>query len=187
MKNCHVVENIFTEKDIKALSFAINSSESKADSILGREIREISTLPDLTIDLGKIPGMMFNKNLVLGATTYVKYSLDHGQPNLPPHLDRDKSEIIVNYQYGSNTVWPLGVNKDLYKISNNSALIFNPNTNIHWRPIKNFESDEFVEMIFFRLLEKKDNKVISDYTYLLAEEGKYDATLEDIIKHRKEL
>jgi hypothetical protein len=160
---------------------------SKEDPVLGRKIKQISEIGGLSTNLAETVGNIFNKELEMGATTYVKYSIDHGQPNLPPHLDRDNSEIIVNYQYGSNTVWPLGVNKDLYEISNNSALIFNPNTNIHWRPIKNFESGEFVEMIFFRFVEKKDNKVVSDYTYLLAEEGKYDATLEDIIKHRKEL
>lgn len=36
-------------------------------------------------------------------------------------------------------------------MENNSAVIFQPNVNIHWRPHKKFKENEYVKMVFFRV------------------------------------
>lgn len=81
---------------------------------------------------------------------YANYSGKYGVPNLPPHFDGEVSDLIINYQLESNTSWDIGIGTDLYKLDNNSAVVFNANEHIHWRPHKEFTSDEYVKMIFFR-------------------------------------
>lgn len=108
---------------------------------------------------------LLNSNFKVGDDVLdcVKYSLDYGTPDLPPHYDGDDTDIIFNYQLESNTVWPLGLDKEVIELQDNSALIFNPNSNIHWRPIKKFEPGEYVKMIFFRF---RDQTNPSDYSHL---------------------
>jgi hypothetical protein len=94
---------------------------------------------------------------------FVEYNLEYGQPNLRPHFDGDYNEYILNFQLTANTVWPLGVDLDIYELSNNSAVLFQPNKNIHWRPKKVFSQGEYVRMIFFRFFDSENQ---SDYSYL---------------------
>lgn len=96
----------------------------------------------------------------------VEYSIKHGNnPNLPTHFDGDFNEAIIAYQLESspNTVWPLGINLETYALQDNDAILFNPNANVHWRPIRAFTPDEYVRMIFFRFFNPVDR---SDYSYL---------------------
>ena len=92
-----------------------------------------------------------SKELIISSMTYVEYNKKYGTPNLPPHFDGDGSDVIINYQISSNTSWDIGLGTEIHKIEDNSALVFNPNKNIHWRPYKTFNEDEYVKMIFFRL------------------------------------
>lgn len=94
---------------------------------------------------------------------YSEYSNKYGSPNLPPHFDGDTNNIIINFQLSSNTSWGIGVGTEVYYLQDNSAVVFNGNTNIHWRPIKNFKDGEYVRMIFFRLYDP-DNR--PDYSGL---------------------
>lgn len=79
-----------------------------------------------------------------------EYSSKYGQPELLPHYDGDWTDLIVDFQLSSNTVWPIGVELSTYTLEDNSGLIFNPNGSLHWRPRKNFKDGEYVRMIFFR-------------------------------------
>ncbi len=81
---------------------------------------------------------------------FVDYEAKYGQPNLPPHYDGDTNDLIIDYQYKSNTTWGLGVDKEVFEMEDNEAIIFNPNEYPHWRPHKTFKEGEFVTMIFFR-------------------------------------
>lgn len=92
-----------------------------------------------------------------------EYNLKYGNPRLPTHFDGDYNDLIINYQLESNTRWSIGVDYNLYQLEDNSAIIFHPNENVHWRPRKKFKDGEFVRMIFFRFHNIKN---ISDYSYL---------------------
>jgi hypothetical protein len=83
----------------------------------------------------------------------VEYSSKYGEPSLPPHFDGDSTDLIVNYQLEANTDWPVGVDTRTVRLDDNSALLFNPNTSVHWRPVKKFEEGEYVRMIFFRFID----------------------------------
>jgi hypothetical protein len=113
--------------------------------------------------LVKIANESSDVELDLSHGVYAEYSGKYGKPNLPPHFDHDTNDLIINFQLESNTSWDLGIDLQLYQLEDNSAVLFNGNTNIHWRPYKTFKDDEYVKMIFFRFC-KKENP--SDYTHL---------------------
>ena len=87
----------------------------------------------------------------------------YGKPNLPPHLDADTNDLILNIQIESNTDWAIGLNLKAYDIKDNSALVFNPNKEIHWRAHKEFKDGEYVRMLFIRLFNPDSP---SDYSHL---------------------
>lgn len=116
----------------------------------------------LTIRLTKLANSISSLDLTLSSITYVEYSSKYGTPSLPPHYDGDNNDLIINYQFDSNTKWDLGVNFETYEIKNNSALVFNPNKTAHWRPNKIFNDGDFVKMIFFRFAKKENPTDYSD-------------------------
>ena len=154
------VENLFSEKQLDALNNMISNGEATIDEKLGRSQVILNSLGEENIG-SKI--LEIGKNLSLSSAIYVEYSNNFGQPNLPTHYDGDNSDLIVNYQLSSNTSWDIGLGLETYSLEDNSALIFNPNEYIHWRPIKQFEAGEYVKMIFFRLWNKENT---SDYSHL---------------------
>lgn len=89
-------------------------------------------------------------NVVLSNILYVEYNNKYGTPVLPPHFDGDSSDFIVNFQLSGNTTWDIGLDFNIYSMENNSALVFDGNKSIHWRPKKIFKDGEYVKMIFFR-------------------------------------
>lgn len=181
---CYKIENFF---DQEIVDFFKKESTSIADKINSKplpksqgaqaynEFREIQDqygricisdmqMPDgLTEKLNILVSELFNKELEGRLSLCVEYNPRYGTPNLPPHFDGDDTEIILNYQLDSNTSWACGVNTTVFEMENNSALIFSPNANVHWRPHKEFKEGEFVKMIFFRFINPRKK---SDYRHL---------------------
>lgn len=158
------IVNVFTQDQINLLNNLINNSKVKDDTLLGRKVGELEELPnEVGSVINNLVNKFFSKSLRFRSTTHVEYNNKYGIPNLPPHFDGDKSDLICNFQLESNTTWDLGLNLELHSLEDNSALLFNPNELIHWRPIKQFKNDEYIKMIFFRFtdLDKK-----SDYSHL---------------------
>ena len=89
-----------------------------------------------------------------GSCVYAEYSGMHGTPGLNVHFDDGVSEMIVDFQLASNTVWGVGVDYDVYNIPDNAGILFNPVAQAHWRPIKDFTTEEFVGMLFFRCFRR---------------------------------
>jgi hypothetical protein len=162
--NIHKINNLFTEKELEDIKIIINNSEySKNDSVLGRLQIEFDLPKYIKIKLQDLIYSITNTKLSLGHTLYVEYSNKYGQPNLPPHFDGSQSDMMIDFQLEANTSWDLGINTTTYSIENNSAIIFNPNEYIHWRPHKKFNDQEYIKMIFIRF----DNlKNLSDYSHL---------------------
>jgi hypothetical protein len=148
------VSNIFSKEDIAAIKNIIDNPDSKqVHNGLGRlEQGGNFNLPETIIaKLTKIVKEVSGaETMSLRSLMAVEYNNKYGDPSLPPHFDGDTTEIIVDFQISSNTSWGIGLNLEVFELEDNSAVIFNPNTNIHWRPIKSFEDGEYVQMIFFR-------------------------------------
>lgn len=176
----HQFKNIFSEEDLKYLNNSIDSivipmidgeyTDNKNNQGIGLNkelgrvqyggLRDIDSINNKIIklvnELSPIP-------LTMAHVMSVEYSGKYGQPVLPPHFDHDTNDLVVDFQLSANTSWGLGVDKKVYDMLDNSAVIFNANEHIHWRPHKNFKDEEYVRMIFWRFFDPANP---SDYSHL---------------------
>jgi hypothetical protein len=158
--------NILTQEELEKIEHIVDSSTNKRipdrSFSLGR-VEIFSPIPDEIVNkITKIVNEMSGIDMVQTSSSCVIYSNEYGEPMLPPHFDGDANDLIVDFQISSNTKWGIGINLEVYEIEDNSALIFNPNTNIHWRPHKNFKDGEYVKMMFLRF---KNPNIDNDYSY----------------------
>jgi len=131
------------------------------------------------IDIGnKISGV----SLDLSHIAYAEYSAKYGVPDLPAHFDHDTNDLVFDFQLESNTSWGLGVNLQNYSLENNSALVFNANEYIHWRPHKKFKDGEYVKMLFARFYNPSNP---SDYSNL--DFSQADPIFDEVVKFRNSL
>jgi len=174
-----LINNIFSNEEMDHILKTVSSVDFEIDNSLGR-VRAIPAIknllrPEIIESFNDIVSEMGYTSLNMSGITYVEYSNLYGKPNLPPHFDGDDNDLIINMQIDANTVWPLGLNLDIYELENNSALIFNANKEIHWRTHKEFKDGEYVNMMFVRYgyLENK-----SDYSHLNLRQN--DSIFDDI-------
>jgi hypothetical protein len=160
------VDNIFSWDELKIISDMAPTQENEIDDNLGRiyisQTRNILT-QQMQDKLYKIIDDITDAPLVMDHALCVEYSAKYGQPNLPPHFDGDKNNLIINMQISSNTHWDLGLNLETYRLEDNSALIFNGNTEVHWRVHKKFQEGEYVRMLFVRFFDPVNRP---NYSYL---------------------
>lgn len=164
------VDNIFLNSELDIFNNIVKDqtlvNDESVNNFLGRfEIREgfITMSESITEKLLILAKNFFDCPYSISSVVYVEYSNVYGKPLLPPHFDEDQNDLIINYQLSSNTSWQVGVGTNLYSLQDNSALLFNPNTNIHWRPQKTFNDGEYVKMMFFRFCK---NDMRSQYPIL---------------------
>ena len=160
------IENIFTQEELSVLNEIIIKQNFDVDNNLGRNIIQ-DIKRDLPIDIidkfYKISEKFTSKPLSIDHVMCVEYNKKYGEPNLNPHFDRDTNSLIINFQLSANTDWGLGLNEEVYQLKDNSAVLFNGNTEIHWRPHKEFKSGEYVKMIFVRFCNPSN---LPDYSHL---------------------
>ncbi len=198
------IKNMFSKEEIEHLHQVINSTviskdengeyvvcknSNGVDKNLGRlvsilELSECSSYisPQVQDKIVKIAEDILKEPANISSALHVTYGAEYGTPNLPPHFDGDTNDLIINFQLSSNTSWPLGLDLETYNMEDNSALIFNANTNIHWRPNKVFNDGEYVQMIFFRFY-KINNR--TDYSYVPMNQT--DKIFEDVVNLRNSL
>jgi hypothetical protein len=164
---------------------SVNDSVCDIDPVLGRlSIGDISRyFPDKFKDkLNEIATKFLGTTTESNSAGYALYSNKYGSPNLPPHFDGDTNDVIINFQLSSNTSWDLGLGLETYTLEDNSAVVFNGNTNIHWRPHKTFKDGEYVAMIFFRLFNKEKR---TNYSYLPSNQT--DDVFKEVVQFRNSL
>lgn len=152
------LENLFSDQDLEYLEQYLSDPRvtSQIDQHLGRKRLEGVVLPlhtqqRLTDLVNQHAGV---DNLIMNMPPqFVEYSSEYGEPNLNPHYDGDFNEFIIDYQFQSNTSWPLGVDLEIHELEDNSAILFRPNGLAHWRPRKTFQPGEYVRMFFFRFFD----------------------------------
>lgn len=186
--NSNKLFDVFTKQEINELHRLI-------DNALPEQIETQEEYGRLCINDLRVPSVIKNKltNIVNKQsrinleTDYsplcVVYSRKYGEPNLPPHFDRDSTDIIVAYQLESSpTVWGLALDEFVYELQDNEALVFNPNLYIHWRPKLQFGPDDFVKMLFFRFVSPEN---LSDYGHV--DYKVHDEIFKDINSLRDEM
>ena len=157
------VDNLFSDEELLYLNNLINDLPTIDDPNLGRVHNGFGISDrDTNIKIQDLANRISDKKIHLASASYAYYSKAHGEPNLPPHFDSDSTDLIIDYQLEANISWDLGINTELYSLEDNSAIVFNPNTNIHWRPHRRFEDGEYVKMLFFRFIGVDS---VSDYSH----------------------
>lgn len=152
-------DGTFIQHDGDEYGYGIHSGLGR----LQYRIEDNQQFSELRQNLAKKINALFGVNLSSSGAYCAEYSAEFGTPNLPVHWDHDNTEIIFNYQLSSTTSWDIGVDKDIYSMEDNTALVFNPNKYTHWRPHKTFKEGEYVKMIFFRFTDFNNP---SDYAHL---------------------
>jgi hypothetical protein len=179
--------NVFTTEEIVLLEKEIGNAQEQnvhgGKAPLGRlEINKFNTPQSIKEKVLKAVESVSGFPMALRSVSCVIYSSEFGQPNLPPHFDGDKSDLIVDLQISSNTDWGIGINLEVHSMEDNSAIIFNPNTNIHWRPIKHFKDGEYVKMLFLRFSNKDQE---TDYSH--ARRSQDDPIFKDVNEYRNNI
>jgi len=157
------VDNLFSDNELKELNKTFSDLSVLNDSNLGR-VQNVFQVHqrDINMKIYDLANSLSDKKVHLASAAYAYYSNLYGEPNLPPHFDSDSTDLIIDYQLEANISWDLGINTELYSLEDNSAIVFNPNTNIHWRPHRRFEDGEYVKMLFFRFIGVDS---VSDYSH----------------------
>jgi len=162
----YTIKDIFSEEEIGFINQNVINGDKFINNELGRvQIEDFRySLTNETVDkLENIVKDATGLSFVVGSAVYAEYNSLYGKPSLYPHLDGDRNDLILNVQLESNTDWAVGLGLQIYQINDNSALLFNPNTQIHWRTHKEFKDGEYVRMMFIRLFNPESS---SDYSYL---------------------
>jgi hypothetical protein len=160
------IDNIFSQEEIDHIKSVIAERDVDFHTGLGRvQIFDIEgyLLPEIINKLNAIAKDNSDLPLEMTHAMSVEYSPLYGKPNLPPHFDGDTNDLIINIQLESNTVWDIGLNLQTYTLTDNSALVFNANKEVHWRVHKEFKEGEYVKMMFVRFYNSENR---SDYSYL---------------------
>ena len=157
--NTKVVKELFNEDQIKYLKDLqdSNSQDSFIESYNGRISKGISVdylREDIIERIYSVVQDSSGEKFIATDWGFAKYENKYGKPTLHPHIDGNKTELLIDYQLDSNTEWPIRIGEESYILENNDAAIFSSSSVPHWRPKKDFDDKEFVNMIFFHFVSK---------------------------------
>ena len=157
-----LIKNVFNQEDIITLyrNLACFSGE-------GHKIKETGRYIIASTQLDRIPGIMdviskietmateyAGKPMKMATVGYHLYKKCFGLPFLPPHIDEYAGEVVFDYQLDSTISWPIKINKELYVLENNDAIMFNGESVPHSRPESNFIEFEHVLMFIVNLISE---------------------------------
>lgn len=186
-----IVNNYFTEEDIKTISDIVYGEMESRDRILDDSYEAcndgVATLQPwfgrLQVHglLNLLPQNIKDKAIQTAMSlwnypeypmkfvgiTFIRWSnefkKDNEDPFLGVHLDSNNDlGIILDYQLKSNTSWPIGIEKDVYHMSDNDMVYFYPTDQYHWRSKKKWQDGEYVDVIFFEFAAIGKPRTVQD-------------------------
>lgn len=168
--------NVFSEDEIKEVKNTIKETldKSKINEFLDqtehdqepynqyiylnqgrKDLYHIEFSHNIIDKITKIANEMFEKDLFLCGVQYTEYVGDlTGNPTLGIHYDGGDVDFILDYQLESNHTWGIAIEEDVYEINDNELMLLRPVSNLHYRPIKQFDKNHYLKMIFFKFMEK---------------------------------
>lgn len=153
-----IVYDIFDTETIEKLKQLKNTIDGRVDSKKGRLIRPVSSidlLPKNVITILEAKASeIYGKDLNLYAVAFGQYNKKFGQPKLPPHIDEVPSQFTIDYQLDGNVSWSIIIEGYEYTLKNNSILTFEGEHVLHWRPKKDFQDNEFLDLMWFQFIDK---------------------------------
>ena len=154
-----IIENVFSETEINYFKFMVKQKEIlklvhlRPDT--GRlAINLVSIKPEIIAKVQGIIKNIYGKDCEIKDVGFNRYKLEYGLPNLMPHVDDQKSQIVFDYQLDSNKKWDLVIEGNSVSLNNNDAVVFEGEKEVHWRNPVDFKSDEYVSMLNFNAVDK---------------------------------
>lgn len=168
--DAHIKKELFTkDTHLEYIDFIKNIwdykkntklSPLKLDKFLGKTYTSIIDpyLPNKFLDPVTEYAKSINPKVEFVFLSVVRYSKDHGTPQLPPHFDAPSNLcFIIDYQIESNLTWPICVDGEVFPLEDNSCLVFDSIRTIHWRVPQTFNDGEYVYMAFYHYAEESIN------------------------------
>lgn len=170
--NNHIVKDFFSAEELNSLKFPIYEYYKNTKKV-EVDLEEIKTLgyPEDVIMVQPWSGRAaFNATALLPkdvvkvledyvlkhdnninslSCMFVRYANEFGTPSLGPHLDDHDTNFTIDYQLESNLDWDINVDGDSYYLQDNSAMVFSPSEQVHWRTPKLFEPEQYLDMLLF--------------------------------------
>lgn len=152
-----ILDNVFTDSQIIAIKKIVASKKpdlfepQHGRYLIGLDNMLSEDIKDRLLSLAK---ECTGEDLILSNLGYSLYSPEYGTPELKPHIDGNDTEFVIDYQLSSNVDWDVYVEGERYSLKDNQAITFAGSDQIHWRPIKKFNSGDRLEMIYFHMITK---------------------------------
>lgn len=148
-----IVKNVLNENEVLQLKEIIKNSEKFEQTSWCRDIINIEIPETILQKFKNIAHEYGHKDLELSYQVYVKYKkIKNNNPQCPPHVDNSDTQFSIDYQLDSNIAWPLVVEENDHLLSNNDLLIMSAKSQVHWRPEKIFNENDYCEMIILHFV-----------------------------------
>lgn len=123
------------------------------DKVIGRKSADIEatfidgkSLPfEIYKTLNKIVVDNFSHTALPSYFIWFQYSLRHGRPSLPPHIDDNACTYTIDIQLRATVPWPMYVQGKEYLWEDGDALLYNGVEQLHWRP--KFPGDKYTDYV----------------------------------------
>jgi hypothetical protein len=173
-----IVKEVFSKDEIDQIYLAVKKSHGNNfvrvhcmhESYIELPNSIIHKVENIARDLSE------NKNLILTEYVHARYNNTtsdcgnfHFKPALFPHYDETFKEerFTLDYQLKANTEWKIVVEDKAMVLSDNDACTFSGTNQIHWRTPKDFEDDQYVEMLFFHFTDPTMGKKSDDFNTVM--------------------
>ena len=151
----YIIDNVFTVEQVDYLHKIIDSScINVVDAYNGRYLKGLDgrLRKDIMSRVQQVAKDATGYDLVPSDIGYSYYNNQYGKVELHPHIDKNKTEFVIDYQLHGNVEWPIVVEKKEFTLKDNQALVFAGSDQPHWRPQREFVDGEFLGMIFFHFI-----------------------------------
>jgi hypothetical protein len=158
-----IIDNVFTDLEmLEIMTMSLNSRDVVYKPDVGQKLYRFKAIPKIKEKLEKIIQELSGyENFYLLESSYCVYQSvyrdqNNIQPDLPEHYDINMGgpRLTLDVQSFSNTDWEIFVEDERFSLKDNQALFFSGTDQIHSRPKKHFNYDEYLHMIFFHFGEK---------------------------------
>jgi len=171
-----VIKDILTQEEIDAILKVLSETESKS-FVQGLCFNSWHIRLPLNIEekflkyAEELSGVKL-KLLEYNISRYENIEKDgiRYYPMLWPHTDEafKKPRVTLDYQLRSNISWPVIVDNlnsvKEYNVNDNEMITFSGTHQVHWRPKKQFNNNQFLEMIFLHF--EPENSFLLNATHI---------------------
>lgn len=165
LKQNTIYSNVFTENEINDLYNVIDLKQTEKTTVVSIYAQKawFIDLPEtIKNKVKQIAEKIYNQELELEEISFARYSKEYGNlPNLTPHYDNSflEQRLTIDVQLKSNIDWAIVVEDKSFILKDNEALTFSGTHQIHWREYKEFNNDNFIEMLFCHFSLKNKQKI----------------------------